>query len=83
MNPRDQHTLQAIFEEPPQAIEWEAIEDLLIAIGCRVVGESDDRVSFERKGIIGSFQRPAVYSGPLEFTVRAVREYLVLLEVEP
>lgn len=83
MNPRDQLTLQAIFEEPPQEIEWEAIEDLLIAAGCRVVRESKDRVGFERDGIIGSFQRPADFNKTLDFSIRAVREYLVRIGVIP
>lgn len=83
MNPRDQLTLLAIFEDPPQAIEWEAIEDLLVAVGCCVVVESENHVGFKRDGIIGSFQRPKVYNRPEPYLVRSVREYLVLLGEAP
>lgn len=83
MNPRDQLTLQQIFAEPPQVTEWEAIEDLLVGIGCRAVRDSDDRVGFERYGIVGSFPRPEVYQRPRDYVVRAVRDYLVTIGVTP
>lgn len=74
----------AIFAEPvPLAIEWEAIEDLLEAVGCTVVDDDGERVTFERGGAIGSFERPPSRKPARHYTVVAAREYLTRLGVTP
>lgn len=84
MNSKQRKTLAAIFKEPASGtIEWAAVEGLLVAVGCRVIEGSGSRVRFEKDGEIESFHRPHPAKEAKRYQVRAAREYLIRLGVEP
>ena len=84
MNSKHRKTLAAVFAEPaPPNIEWAAIENLLIAIGCTAIEGSGSRVKFERNGLIASFHRPHPAKEAKRYQVRDAREYLEKLGVKP
>ncbi|MCE2970511.1 MAG: type II toxin-antitoxin system HicA family toxin [Burkholderiales bacterium] len=84
MNSKHRKTLSAIRAEPVQgSLEWSRIEALLIAIGCRVVEARGSAVTFERDGCKLTVHRPHPGREALRYRVRAVREYLQRLGVEP
>ncbi|HLZ78854.1 MAG TPA: hypothetical protein VKQ09_05895 [Sphingomonas sp.] len=84
MDELERETLVAIFQEPvPTTIEWEAIEDLFEAIGCAVVDDDGERITFELRGAIGSFERPPIRQMARRYTVLAARDYLTRLGVTP
>lgn len=84
MNSKQRRTLEAVFTDPvPAAIEWAAIESLLIAVGCRVIEGSGSRVRFEHIGRIASFHRPHPAKEAKRYQVRDAREFLVSIGVKP
>ncbi len=59
MNSKQTKTLAAVFTNPvPANIEWAAIENLLLAVGCELVEGNGSRVRFVCKDVIASFHRP-------------------------
>ena len=51
MNSKQRKALAAIFTDPVSGtIEWAMIENLLLAVGCRVIEGSGSRVRFEKDG---------------------------------
>lgn len=84
MNSKQRRTLEAVFTDPvPAAIEWAAIESLLIAVGCRVTEGTGSRVRFECRGQIASFHRPHPAKEAKRYQVRDARDYLAALGVKP
>lgn len=84
MNSKHRHTLAASFTDPvPAAVEWRAIETLLLAVGCEVVEGSGARVRFAKDEKIESFHRPHPAKEAKRYQVRAVRAYLERLGVTP
>lgn len=84
MNGRQRKTLAALFVEPASAsVDWAAIENLLIGVGCRLVEGSGSRVKFERDGLIASFHRPHPAKEAKRYQVRDAREYLEKLGIKP
>ena len=83
MDEAERETLMAIFMEPAPSIEWEAIEELLQSVGCSIVDDDGERVTFERSGAIGSFERPPPRQAAQRYTIRAARDYLTRLGVTP
>ena len=76
--------LKAVFADPVSAsLEWKAIENLLIAVGCRVIEGSGSRVRFEKDGMLEAFHRPHPPKESKQYEVRAARAYLVRLGVKP
>ena len=76
--------LKAVFADPVAAsLEWKAIENLLIAGGCRVIEGNGSRVRFERDGMIETFHRPHPAKEAKQYQVRAARAYLIRLGVKP
>ena len=65
------------------SLEWKAIENLLIAVGCRVIEGNGSRVRFERGGMIETFHRPYPAKEAKQYQVRAARAYLTRLGVKP
>lgn len=83
MNSKHRRTLAAIFEDPvPATIEWQAIETLLLAVGCKLVEGAGSRVRFERDGIVATFHRPHPRKEAKRYQVRDAREFLTKLGVE-
>lgn len=84
MNARQRGTLRAVFAEPASpAIEWAAIESLLIAAGSRVIEGSGSRVRFEARGLIASFHRPHPQKEAKRYQARDAREFLSRVEIRP
>ncbi len=84
MNSKQAKTLKAIFVDPVSGtIAWAAIENLLTAVGCRILEGSGSRVRFERDGEVENFHRPHPDKEAKRYQVRAARAYLKRLGVEP
>jgi len=84
MNSKQRRTLEAVFTDPvPAAVEWAAVESLLIAVGCRVIEGNGSRVRFECRGRIASFHRPHPAKEAKRYQVRDAREFLLSLGVKP
>ena len=84
MNSKQRTTLAALFKDPVSGtIEWDAIEALLVAVGCRVIEGRGSRVRFESKGLVASFHRPHPEKEAKRYQVRDAREFLIKLGVRP
>ena len=84
MNSKHVKTLKAVFVDSVAAsLEWKAIENLLLAAGCRVIEGNGSRVRFERGGMIETFHRPHPAKEAKQYQVRAARAYLTRLGVKP
>lgn len=82
MNSKHRKTLQAIFTDPISGnLPWEHIEALLKAIGCQVVEGSGSSVTFEKDGKRAYFHRPHPQREALRYRIKAVREFLIKLEI--
>ncbi|MFA7242754.1 MAG: type II toxin-antitoxin system HicA family toxin [Sulfuricellaceae bacterium] len=77
MNSKQRKTLEALFSDPVNgAIEWQRIESLLVAVGCRIVEGSGSSVTFERDGLRTHFHRPHPGKAALRCRIVAAREFL-------
>ncbi len=77
-------TLAALFLSPtPSSLEWDDIEALLIASGCRVIEGAGSRVCFEKNGMIAMFHRPHPVKEAKRYQVRDARDYLARIGVKP
>ncbi len=84
MNSKQRSTLATVFANPtPANIEWSAIENLLIAVGCRAREGRGSRVRFERNGVVATFHRPHPGKEAKPYQVRDARDYLAKLGVTP
>ncbi len=84
MNSRHRKTLEAIFSDPISgSLPWQRIEALLVAVGCKVVEGSGSSVTFEKDCKRAYFLRPHPQREALRYRVRAVREFLMKLEITP
>ena len=84
MNSKQQRTLEVVFAEPVNGnIEWARSESLLVALGCRVVQGAGSSVSFEHQGRRATFHRPHPGKEALRYRVKALREFLQQMGVQP
>ena len=84
MNSRQRKTLEAVFATPtPAKVEWDALERLLVAVGCKVVEGSGSRVSFVYKDHIESFHRPHPAKEAKRYQVKQARDFLAKIGVKP
>lgn len=84
MNAKQKRTLADVFTDPvPGTIKWAAIENLLKAVGCRVIEGKGSRVKFEMNGMLASFHRPHPEPNAKHYQVRDAREFLTKLGVKP
>ena len=84
MNSKQNRTLAAVFAKPvPVSIEWDAIESLLLAVGCTAIEGSGSRVRFVCKGVVASFHRPHPDKEAKQYQVRDAREFLIKIGVVP
>ena len=80
MRAKHAKTLQAIFTKPTTAsLEWERIEALFIALGCRVIEGRGSRVRFEFNGKITAFHRPHPAKEAKPYQVEQAREFLIAI----
>ncbi len=84
MNSKQSRTLRAVFTEPtPAAIEWAAIESLLMAAGAVVIEGRGSRVRFVCKGVVATFHRPHPDKHAKRYQVRDARAFLERIGVQP
>lgn len=84
MNNTHRKTLDAIFSEPvPRNLEWRKIETFLIAVGCELIEGRGSRVGFKKGELRADFHRPHPGKEAKPYQVRAAREFLKQLEVQP
>ena len=84
MNSKQRKTLEAIFADPVSpSIEWAAIENLLLAVGCKKIEGKGSRVRFDYKGVIATFHRPHPDKEAKRYQVKDAREYLTRIGVTP
>ena len=84
MNSRQAKVLKAIFTDPvPASIAWAGIENLLVAVGCRIVEGDGSRVRFVKGDLVASFHRPHPAKEAKRYQVRDAREFLIKLGVRP
>ncbi|MDP1951227.1 MAG: type II toxin-antitoxin system HicA family toxin [Nitrosomonas sp.] len=84
MNSKHRKTLEVIFFDPVNGnLPWGRIEALLVSIGCNVVEGSESLVTFEKDGRRAYFHRPHPQREALIYRVKAVREFLIKLEIKP
>ena len=82
MNSKQRRTLKAGFATPSSpSIEWQAIEALLVAVGCRLIEGDGSRVRFERDGVVASFHRPRPAKEAKRYQVKDAKEFLTKLGV--
>ena len=84
MNSKHRKTLEAIFTDPVNgSLPWDSFEALLVTIGCNVVEGSGSSVTFVKDGRRAYFHRPHSQRDALIYRVKAVREFLLKLEINP
>lgn len=82
MKAKHRKILKAIFEDPVNGnMEWSKIETLLIAIGCRTIEGPGSSVTFEKNGVRAYFHSPHPAKTALRYRIKAVRDFLIKLEI--
>lgn len=76
--------MTAIFSDPENGnMEWNKIEALFTAIGCRALESAGSSVTFEKNGIRACFHRPHPARAALRYRIKAAREFLTKLGETP
>ncbi len=84
MNSKHRRTLLAIFAEPVSGtLDWASIEALLLSVGCELVEGSGSRVRFNFEGAVATFHRPHPAKEAKRYQIRAARDYLIKIGIEP
>lgn len=84
MNSAHRRTLQAVFADPVNgALEWNRIEALLVAAGCRRIEGTGSSVTFEKDGIRAHFHRPHPRKDALRYRVKDARDFFQKIGVTP
>lgn len=84
MNSKHRKTLAAVFAHPVSgAIDWVAIENLLLAVGARPIEGRGSRVRFEKNGEVATFHRPHPAKEAKRYQVRDERDFLERIGVRP
>jgi hypothetical protein len=84
MNARHRRTLEAVFEEPTSAgIVWREVESMLEALGAHVEERKGSAVAVLLRGHVAVFHRPHPQKEARRYAIRALREFLILVEVTP
>lgn len=84
MKAKHRKTLAAIFNDPVNGnMEWDKIEALFIALGCRIIEGAGSSVTFEKDGIRAYFHRPHPARAALRYRIKDAREFLSKLGKKP
>ena len=84
MNPKQAKTLKAVFADPvSRAIAWSDVENLLVAVGCKVIEGSGSRVRFECQCMVAMFHRPHPAKEAKAYQVKDARKFLETLGATP
>lgn len=84
MNSSHKKTLQAVFSCPRSgAIEWSAIESLLLAVGAVLKEGRGSRVRFVYGQEVATFHRPHPEKDAKPYQVKDARNFLEAIGVTP
>ena len=84
MNNKHRKTLAAVFAHPAAgAIEWRAIESLLIAAGAKTIEGRGSRIRFVYGNIVATFHRPHPEKDAKPYQIRDARTFLEAIGVKP
>lgn len=84
MNSKQRRVLAAVFADPVSGnIAWADVEGLLIAAGARVIEGRGSRLRFEKDGEVETFHRPHPAKEAKRYQIRAAREFLKRIGLEP
>ena len=84
MNSKQRKTLDVIFTKPTLAtLEWDRIESLLIAVGCKVIEGNGSRVRFVMGEAVATFHRPHPAKEAKKYQVDDARVFLTTIGVTP
>lgn len=84
MNSRHKKVFIAVFADPINgSIAWDKVEALLVALGCQVIGFGGSAITIERNGLRLNIHRPHPSRDSLRYRIKAVREFLIKLEIKP
>lgn len=84
MNSKHRRTLVAVFAEPvSSSLDWASIEALLMSVGCELIEDSGSRVRFNSDGTVATFHQPHPGKEAKRYQVRAARDYLIKIGIEP
>ena len=76
--------MAAVFSYPvPSNIEWQKIEALFEALSCEIIEGSGSRITFVHEVRKAAFHRPHPAKQALRYQLRAVRDFLKMIGVEP
>jgi hypothetical protein len=84
MKAKQKKTLTTIFTDPVNGnMEWNKIEALFVALGCRVIEGAGSSATFEKNGIRAYFHRPHPAKAALRYRIKDAREFLTKLGETP
>ena len=84
MNSKHRKTFAVAFtDQVSGAVEWAAIESLLLAAGARLIEGRGSRVRFEKDGEVATFHRPHPAKEAKRYQVRDARDFLERIGVRP
>ena len=84
MNSKQKKALAAVFADPVSGtLEWAAIENLIVSIGCEVIEGSGSRVRFVLGAEAETFHRPHPAKEAKRYQVRAARSFLTRIGIVP
>lgn len=65
------------------SLDWDRIESLFRALGCRVIEGAGSSVTSEHEGRRATFHRPHPAKEALRYRVKAAREFLLAIGLTP
>jgi lysophospholipid acyltransferase (LPLAT)-like uncharacterized protein len=84
MNSKQRKVLAIIFADPvSRTLDWSAIENLLVSVGCEVIEGSGSRVRFALGAEAELFHRPHPAKEAKRYQVRAARDFLTRIGIVP
>ena len=84
MNNKHRKTLDALLADPVNGnLEWLRIESRLLGLGCRVIEGPGSAVTFEHEGRRANFHRPHPGKEALRYRIKAAREFIEKIGLEP
>ena len=84
MNSKQRKTLASLLRTPTSAtIAWDAIESLLVAIGCKVIEGPGSSVSFEHGGMVEFFRRRHPAKAARRYQAPAAKALLIKIGIQP
>jgi len=84
VNSKHRKTLEALLANPLNGnLDWARLEALMLALGCRMLEGPGSAITFDHQGRKATFHRPHPGKEALRYRVKALREYLTRIGIEP